>query len=868
MRKAMSKKVVALVVAATVISTTVVPAAEIKKDESVFVNLSSDGKLEKTTVSNWIHSTESNLEIKDKSSLSDIKNVKTDDEPVKDGENLTWKVEGSDIYYQGKTDKELPLDISIKYSLDGEEVNTEDLAGKSGKVKIELEIKNKVYKETSINGKTRKIYTPFTTASSIILPVDKFKNVKSDGGVIISEGNNNIIGFVAFPGLQESLGIDDLDIGVELKNKLVIEADVEKFEMGPIMITATPELPDLSEIDKANSIDDLKDSLNQLKDGSDKLLDGTGKLRDGIDLAKTKLGTANDLFKTQSVQEKMSLITDEDKTERARSLIKDAYFAKDIDFKQANVLLSMLNAENVNKAMDLMEDYKKLATKENKELLSSTLNMVEGLEKDENFNKLMLDIVKTKDGYESIDQGTKLKLKQLLGQANPTNIKTAQRLLVEVNSAKKAASPIIEEINKEISSVGGTQNYLYGLNKNLKIASSLIDSSGKLESLQGDMTGYASSYMILKAQLAAAASQGGEAGFAKKKEELKYMINAVYSQSSVELAKSLTNYIDSLNISSVSPNTLAQDGAKINEYNSTLPSLLQGVKSMKNMKPLIDTTSNVLSNQENVNALSNLFNDVNNSTTQGLINSFGEGILSLSDEDLSAIGQTLNNINDLANDLETNKSNIDNIMTLVDGLNNNTELKNDLVKFKEDVENSSELIAEVEGLLKDTKPSDVERIKNLSSRLMSMQNDLKNSEDILRITNDALKNDNVSQARNLISALPSLEKGINELSQGSKELSDGMKTFHDDGIDKLYTEGNNAISSIDDVIAAKDELVKASEEFSSFTGKGEEMDGSVKFIMKTNEVKMEEKVKEEKKEVKEEKKGFFTWLKNLIFGED
>lgn len=868
MRKAMSKKVVALVVATTIMSTTVVPAVEIKKDESVFVNLSSDGKLEKSTVSNWIHSSESNLEVKDKSSLSDIKNVKTDDEPVKDGENLTWKVEGSDIYYQGKTDKELPLDVSIKYSLDGEEIKAEDLAGKSGRVKIELEIKNKIYKETSINGKTRKIYTPFTTASSIILPVDKFKNVKSDGGVIISEGNNNIIGFVAFPGLQESLGIDNLDIGVDLKDKLVVEADVDNFELGPIMITATPELPDLSALDKANSIDELKDSLNQLKDGSDKLLDGTGKLKDGIDLAKTKLITASNLLKTQSLQEKISLITNEDKTERARKLIKDAYFAKDIDFYQANVLISMLNAENVNKAMILMEDYQRLATKENKELLSSTLNMVEDLEKDNNFTRLMSDIIKTKDGYDSIDQTTKIKIQQLLSQINPTNIKAVQGLLVDVNAAKTATSPIIEEISREIKSAGGTSNYLYGLNKNLKTASSLIDSSSKLERLQGDMTAYASSYMILKAQLAAAASQGGETGFAQKKEELKYMINAVYSQSSTEVAKSLINYIDSLNISSVSSNALAQDGAKINEYNSTLPSLVQGVKSMESMKPLIDTTSNVLSNQDSVNALGKFFNDVNDPTTQGLIKSFGEGIMSLSDEDLSAIGETLNNINNLAKDLETNKSNIENITELVSGLSNNTELKNNLVKFKADIESSSELISELKGLLKDTKPSDVEKIRNLSSQLMSMQNDLKNSEDILRITDDALRSGNVSQARNLISALPSLEKGISELSIGSKELSDGMKTFHDNGINKLYTEGNNTISSIDDVIAVKDELVKASKEFSSFTGKGEEMDGSVKFIMKTDEVKVEDKAKEEKKEVKEEKKGFFAWLKSLIFGED
>ena len=46
-----------------------------------------------------------------------------------------------------------------------------------------------------------------------------------------------------------------------------------------------------------------------------------------------------------------------------------------------------------------MEDYQRLATKENKELLSSTLNMIEDLEKDNNFTRLMSDIIKTKDGY-------------------------------------------------------------------------------------------------------------------------------------------------------------------------------------------------------------------------------------------------------------------------------------------------------------------------------------------------------------------------------------------------------------------------------------------------------------------------------------
>ena len=70
------EKIIALAILASMLSITTVSAAEVTKDESVYVNLDSSGKLDKITVSDWLHSTDSNGKFEDESELDDIKNVK------------------------------------------------------------------------------------------------------------------------------------------------------------------------------------------------------------------------------------------------------------------------------------------------------------------------------------------------------------------------------------------------------------------------------------------------------------------------------------------------------------------------------------------------------------------------------------------------------------------------------------------------------------------------------------------------------------------------------------------------------------------------------------------------------------------------
>lgn len=46
------------------------------------------------------------------------------------------------------------VDVEIKYPLDGKEISANDLAGKSGKVKIRFDYENNSKKTVDINGKS------------------------------------------------------------------------------------------------------------------------------------------------------------------------------------------------------------------------------------------------------------------------------------------------------------------------------------------------------------------------------------------------------------------------------------------------------------------------------------------------------------------------------------------------------------------------------------------------------------------------------------------------------------------------------------------------------------------------------------------
>ena len=57
------------------------------------------------------------------------------------------------ITYEGTGSAELPVDVSISYELDGQAIEPEELAGKSGQLKIRFDYKNKTTQTIKVDGK-------------------------------------------------------------------------------------------------------------------------------------------------------------------------------------------------------------------------------------------------------------------------------------------------------------------------------------------------------------------------------------------------------------------------------------------------------------------------------------------------------------------------------------------------------------------------------------------------------------------------------------------------------------------------------------------------------------------------------------------
>lgn len=264
------------------------------KEESVYVKADASGNVKKTTVSEWLKNPEKGT-ISDTSELKDIKNVKGDETfETGSNNNVSWKSEGNDIYYQGTIDKELPVDVKVSYKLDGKSISPKDLKGKSGKVEIQFSYDNKSKQTVNVNGEDVEMYTPFTMVSAMMLSSDEYSNVSVENGKLISDGDKNIVVGVAFPGLADDLNLKDLDMDIDIPETVTITADVKDATVGTSITMASAELMNEFGLDDIDSFDDLQDSIDDLEDATNQLVDGSKEAADGSKELADGAGTLND----------------------------------------------------------------------------------------------------------------------------------------------------------------------------------------------------------------------------------------------------------------------------------------------------------------------------------------------------------------------------------------------------------------------------------------------------------------------------------------------------------------------------------------------------------------------------------------------
>lgn len=276
MNKKLTKLISSLLLTTMLAYTT--PILAFTKEETVYSKINTKGENYQTIVSTHLNNKNEEQILNDLTDLINIENTNGDEDFKLDGENIIWNANGSDIYYQGETKKELPVQCNIKYELNGEEIDVSEIVGKSGKVKITIEYKNNDSHIVTINGKKQTMYTPFTTIAMTYFDNSQNKNIEAKKAKIINDGTKTIIAGIAMPGMQESLNISNKKI--EIPSKVEITMETSKFEQNNIITFITPKIleEDIS-FDKLNSlykkVDEMQVASKQIEEGANALKEGT-----------------------------------------------------------------------------------------------------------------------------------------------------------------------------------------------------------------------------------------------------------------------------------------------------------------------------------------------------------------------------------------------------------------------------------------------------------------------------------------------------------------------------------------------------------------------------------------------------------------
>ncbi len=259
-------------------------ALAMQQDETVYTKLQSDGSVKQVSVTRHLINGAKENQLFDESILNDIENLNGFETFEKNEKHVIWAANGSDIYYTGVTDRELPIRVEASYSLDGENKTVEEMVGKSGHVEMR-------WKFTNLS-QVGDLYTPFVVALGTTLDEAQNTNAAVSSGKVASNGQKIAVSAIAAPGLYESLKLDEL----KECDEIILSYDTEKFELGDIYMVVTPKLLESADLQFLTKLDDLYNKTTVLSSSSKQLVAGTDKLYQGLNEFKQAILVAKQKF--------------------------------------------------------------------------------------------------------------------------------------------------------------------------------------------------------------------------------------------------------------------------------------------------------------------------------------------------------------------------------------------------------------------------------------------------------------------------------------------------------------------------------------------------------------------------------------------
>ena len=275
------------------------------KNETVYTILNSDGSVNKTTVNESILNKMNVKEINDYTVLDDIINLSSGSEYSKNGKNLTWSLNDSNILYKGTTDKSLPISVKVTYKLNGEKKELKDILGKSGNVEIIIDYTNLDKHTVNVNGTKTTMYTPFVVVTGTYIDNKNNSDIKVTNGKTYETAGKTFVSMISTPGLIESLG------GSKELNEVKISYKTTKFELNSIYSVVMPKIVDKNILSNFDKLDPIYSKFSELQTNMDLIVSSSKELKDGTSLLKNTLNNSIGNLTTENLltKEKKDLIS-------------------------------------------------------------------------------------------------------------------------------------------------------------------------------------------------------------------------------------------------------------------------------------------------------------------------------------------------------------------------------------------------------------------------------------------------------------------------------------------------------------------------------------------------------------------------------
>lgn len=248
-------------------------AEEAEKDENIYVNLNQDGSVADVYVVNE-YILEKDTELVDYGNYASVKNLSSNDEITAEDGQVRVNAQEGKFFYQGKLeDAVLPWDIHISYTLDGEVMEASELAGKSGKLKIYVTIRENPEGEENF-------FDNYLMQATVTLDTEKCGNITAEGATEANVGKDRQLLYNIMAGQEK---------------EFTISANVKDFEMAAITFQAVPMAFDIDsdslDLDSmTEKIDEIKEAATDFDDGAKELDEGVGELLDGVETLKDGAG--------------------------------------------------------------------------------------------------------------------------------------------------------------------------------------------------------------------------------------------------------------------------------------------------------------------------------------------------------------------------------------------------------------------------------------------------------------------------------------------------------------------------------------------------------------------------------------------------